>query len=83
MIERSRLMGSRPLLTFAGTRVLLGRIRSILRANVKNRPPSNVLDVASTRRTSRFGIVGLGSPGNRWHAWPHALMVKSRRSFLY
>jgi len=29
-----------------------GRIRSILRANVKNRSPRDVLEVASTRRTT-------------------------------
>jgi len=48
--------------------------RSIRVTNVKNRSSRNVPEVASTHRSTRLKIVGLSSPGNRWHAWPHALM---------
>src|SRR5208282_6499459 len=27
--------------------------------------------------------VGISSPGNRWHAWQHALTVKPTRAFLF
>src|SRR5271155_3034547 len=55
---------------------------SVCVTNVKNRSSSDVPEVASTRRSTRLNIVGLSSPGDRWHAWPHALMVKSTRAFL-
>ncbi len=56
---------------------------SICVANVKNRSSCNAPEVASTHRSTRLNTVGLSSPGNRWHAWPHAVMVKSTRAFLF
>jgi hypothetical protein len=51
--------------------------------NVNNRSSRNVPEVAATRRSTKIKIVDVSSPGDRWHAWPHALMVKSTRAFLF
>jgi CRP-like cAMP-binding protein len=50
--------------------------------NVKNRCSRNLREMASTRKNTRLRSVGLSSPGTRWHAWPNALMVRSRVPFF-